>query len=283
LVKKGAFDDGAPIYINKHALEADIRISIGTLVPHMPAGFSGGAKMLLPGVAGEDTVHHMHVVGALDPNQAIGITDTLPRKLMEALARTAEPFAILNVILNADDKPVGIVGGHYIEAHRRGVEIAQKTYFVEVPELVDLVVSDARGHDSDMTQASKGLFSAALAVKEGGSIVLVTNCPDGVSPVHGKEMLDFGMLTNPGVEKALKAGEIKDPMSAIEVLHNNVVREKAKLYLCSSNITKEEAEQMNFEYVDDLKEFVESRKSQGQKMGRLRSSTFIVPFINKNL
>lgn len=279
LIKRGNFDDGAPIYINKHALEADIRIAIGTLVPHMPAGFSGGAKMLLPGVAGEDTVHHMHVVGALDPNQAIGVTDTLPRKLMEVLTKTAEPFAILNVILNADDKPVGIVGGHYIEAHRRGVEIAKETYFVEVPELADLVVSDTRDHDSDMTQANKGLFSAALAVKEGGEILLVTNCPDGVSPVHGKEMLEFGLLTNPEVEKALETGEIKDPMSAIEVLHNNVVREKAKLYLFSPNITREEAEQMNFEYVEDLQKFVENRKSKGKTIGRLRASTFVVPFV----
>ena len=279
LVKMGSFDDGVPILVNKHAIEADIRIAVGTLVPHMPAGFSGGAKMLLPGVAGEDTVHHMHVVGALDPEQAIGITDTLPRKLMEALAQTAEPFVILNVILNANDNPVGIVGGHYIEAHRRGVEIAKNIYFVEVPELVDLVVSDARDHDSDMTQANKGLFSAALAVKEGGEILLVTNCPDGVSPVHGKEMLDFGMLTNPEMEKALEAGEISDPMSAIEVLHNNVVREKAKLYLHSPNITKEEAGKMNFEYVEDLKGFIEKRKEKGLSIGRLKSSTFIVPYV----
>ena len=279
LIKRGNFDDGAPIYINKYALEADIRIAIGTLVPHMPAGFSGGSKMLLPGVAGEDTVHHMHVVGALDPKQAIGVIDTLPRKLMDALSRTAEPFAILNVILNANDNPVGIVGGHYIEALHRGVKIAKETYFVEVPELADLVVSDARDHDSDMTQANKGLFSAALAVKEGGEILLVTNCHDGVSPVHGKEMLDFGMLSNPEVEKALETGEIKDPMSAIEVLHNNVVREKAKLYLHSPNITKEEAEKMNFEYVEDLQKFVEGCKEQGLIIGRLRSSTFVVPFI----
>ena len=279
LVKMGSFDDGTPILVNKHAIEADIRIAVGTLVPHMPAGFSGGAKMLLPGVAGEDTVHHMHVVGALDPKQAIGVIDTLPRKLMETLAKIAEPFAILNVILNADDNPVGIVGGHYIEAHQRGVEIAKKTYFVEVPELADLVVSDTRDHDSDMTQANKGLFSAALAVKEGGEILLVTNCPDGVSPVHGKEMLDFGMLTNPEMEKALETGEIKDPMSAIEVLHNNVVREKAKLYLHSPNITKDEAEKMNFEYVEDLKGFIEKRKEQGLSIGRLKSSTFIVPYV----
>jgi nickel-dependent lactate racemase len=281
LVKMGSFDDGAPIYINKHAIEADIRIAIGTLVPHMPAGFSGGAKMLLPGVSGEDTVHHMHVVGALDPKQAIGITDTLPRKLMEALAQTAEPFAILNVILNAEDAPVGIVGGHYIEAHRRGVEIAQKIYFVEVPELVDLVISDTRNHDADMTQANKGLFSAALAVKNGGEILLVTNCPDGVSPVHGKEMLEFGLLTNPEMKEALENGDIKDPMSAIEVIHNNVVRERAKLYLHSPNITKEEAEKMNFEYVEDLQEFVESFLNNGKTIGRLRASTFVVPYLRK--
>jgi nickel-dependent lactate racemase len=280
LKQMGNFDDGAPILINKYVLEADVRIAIGTLVPHMPAGFSGGAKMLLPGVAGEDTVHHMHVVGALDPKQAIGVTDTLPRQLMEALAKTAEPFVILNVILNAKDAPVGIVGGHYIEAHRRGVEIAKNAYFVEVPELVDLVVSDTRDHDADMTQANKGLFSAALAVKNGGEILLVTNCPDGVSPVHGKEMLEFGTMTNPEMEKALENEEIKDPMSAIEVLHNNVVRERAKLYLCSPNITKEEAEKMNFEYVEDLTGFVESRKNSGKTIGRLRASSFVVPFLN---
>ena len=279
MINKGSFDDGTPIYINKHVLDADIRIAVGTLVPHMPAGFSGGAKMLLPGVAGEDTVHHMHVIGALDPKQAIGITDTLPRELMESFAaQTAEPFAILNVILNADNSPVGIVGGHYIEAHRRGVEIAEKTYFVEVPVPVDLVVSDTRGHDADMTQANKGLFSAALAVKHGGEILLVTDCPDGVSPVHGKEMLEFGMLTNQEVEEALESGEITDPMSAIEVLHNNVTRERAKLYLYSPNITEEEAERMNFTYVDDLAGFVEDRKNQGKTIGRLRDSTFIVPY-----
>ncbi|RIH64474.1 nickel-dependent lactate racemase [Mariniphaga sediminis] len=281
LVKMGKFDDGAPIYINKHVIEADMRIAIGTLVPHMPAGFSGGAKMLLPGVAGEDTVHHMHVVGALDPKQAIGVTDTLPRKLMEELAKTADPFTILNVILNAEDLPVGIVGGHYVEAHRRGVEIARKTYFVQIPERVDLVVSDTRNHDVDMTQANKGLFSAALAVKEGGEILLVANCRDGVSPVHGKEMLGFGLLTNTEMEKALDDGTVKDPMSAIEVIHNNVVRKKSKLYLHSPNITKEEAEKMNFEYVEDLQEFVESRLNTGKTVGRLRASTFVVPFLKK--
>jgi nickel-dependent lactate racemase len=280
LIINGNFDDGAPIFINKHAIEADIRIAIGTLVPHMPAGFSGGAKMLLPGVAGEDTVHHMHIIGALDSKQAIGVTDTLPRKLMEAFAaKTAEPFVIINVILNTDDVPVGIVGGHYIDAHRRGVEIAKSVYFVEVPELADLLVSDTRNHDADMTQANKGLFSANLAVKEGGEILLVSNCPDGVSPVHGKEMLDWGLLTNTDVEKALETGKIKDPMSAIEVLHNNVVRERAKLYLFSPNITKEEAEMMNFIYVDNLKEFINERRNKGLKIGRLRSSTYIVPYI----
>jgi len=279
LKQMGNFDDGAPIFINKHVLEADIRIAIGTLVPHMPAGFSGGAKMLLPGVAGEDTVHHMHVVGALDSKQAIGVTDTLPRKLMEELAKTAEPFVIVNTILNASDNPVGIVGGHYVEAHRRGVEIARRIYFVEIPQYVDLVVSDTREHDADMTQANKGLFSAALAVKEGGEILLVTNCPDGVSPVHGKEMLEFGRMTNEQVEEALDKGLIKDPMSAIEILHNNVVRKKAKLYLHSPNITKEEAEQMNFEYVEDLREFVNNRIKAGKTVGRIKNSTYVVPFL----
>ncbi len=279
LVRKGAFDDGAPIYINKHAIEADIRIAVGTLIPHMPAGFSGGAKMLLPGVAGEETVYHMHIIGALDPKQAIGVVDTLPRRLMESFAAlTAEPFAIVNTILNAEDRPVGIVGGHYVEAHRRGVEIAKKVYFMKVPEPADLIVSDTRPHDADMTQANKGLFPAALAVKKGGEILIVTDCPDGVSPVHGEEMMKFGRYTNQEIQKALESGEIKDPLAAIEVLHNNGAREKAKLYLHSPNITKEEAEKMNYGYVEDLEAFIRERKEKGLKVGRLRTSTFLVAY-----
>ncbi len=279
LVNKGNFDDGAPIFINKHAIEADIRIAVGTLIPHMPAGFSGGAKMLLPGVAGEQTVYHMHVIGALDPKQAIGVVDTLPRRLMDSFAaRTAEPFAIINTILNSEDMPVGIVGGHYVEAHRRGVEIAKKVYFVKVPELADLVISDTRPHDADMTQANKGLFPAALAVKKGGEILIVTECPGGVSPVHGEEMMKFGRFTNSEVEEALQTGEIKDPLAAIEILHNNGARQKAKLYLYSPNITKEEAEKMNYGYVEDLEAFVKERKEKGLKIGRLRTSTFLVAY-----
>ena len=281
LVKMGNFEDGVPIFVNKHAIEADIRIAIGSLVPHMPAGFSGGAKMLLPGVAGEETVYHMHVIGALDTNQAIGVVETLPRKLMEDLAaKTAEPFIIVNVVLNKDDKPVGIVGGNYIEAHRRGVEIAKQIYFVKAPEVADLIISDTRNHDADMTQANKGLFSAALVVKNGGEILLVADCPDGVSPVHGKEMLTYGNSTNEEVKTLLENGEMKDPLAAIEILHNNVVRKKAKLYLHSPNISKEEAQQMNFEYVENIQEFINERKNKGLKIGRLRSSTFLVPFLD---
>ncbi len=68
-------------------------------------------------------------------------------------------------------------------------------------------------------------------------------------------------------------------MSAIEVFHNNVVREKEKLFLHSPNITKDEAEKMNFDYVDDLQQFVESRKNMGKTIGRLRASTFVVPYL----
>ncbi len=281
LVQRGTFSDGAPILINKHALAADIRIAVGTIVPHMPAGFSGGAKMLLPGVAGKDTVHHMHVTGALDPHQAIGVTDTLPRRLMEELAATAEPFVIINTVLNARDEAAGIVGGHYFEAHRRGVEIAERIYFVDIPAAADVVISDTREHDADMTQANKGLFSAALAVKKGGEILLVSRCPDGVSPVHGREMLQFGRYTNDGMKQALENGEIEDPMSAIEVIHNNVVRQKARLYLYSPHITREEAHQMNFEYVPDPVAFTEERLRQGKTIGRLRASTFLVPRIKE--
>jgi len=120
---------------------------------------------------------------------------------MDIFAKTAEPFAIVNVILDSKSQPIGIVGGHYIKAHEQGIEIAKQAYSVTVPKKADLVVSDARDHDADMTQANKGLFSAVRATVKGGEILLVTECPDRISPVHGEEMTKFGRITNEEVKK----------------------------------------------------------------------------------
>lgn len=275
----GRFEDGAPILINRHVMEADVRIAIGTLVPHMPAGYSGGAKMLLPGVAGEATVHHMHLIGALDPNQAVGMTDTLPRRLMEAMAARVSPFSIINAILDADSRPVAFVGGRYDEAFRRGVGIARPVYTVAIPGPADLVVADTRGHDADMTQAHKGLFSAALAVKPGGEILLLSDCPEGVSPAHGEEMLAFGLYGNDDVAEAVRGGRMKDPLAAIEILHANIVRSRARTCLACSNITAAQAAQMNLTPVTDVAAFVRNRRAEGRTVGRLRNATYIIPEI----
>lgn len=119
LVDKGTTRRGTRILINKDALEADIRISVGSVLPHHPTGWSGGAKMFLPGVAGQETITSMHLLGANE--QQLGKILTPCREEMEDVAKATGLHFIVNVIHDKDGNILKSVAGHFIDAHREAV------------------------------------------------------------------------------------------------------------------------------------------------------------------
>lgn len=281
LVDYGTTERGTRILVNKDVIEADFRIAIGNIIPHHPTGWSAGAKAVLPGVAGEETVAQMHFLGSRYP--ALGRLDTPMRNEMEDFAARIGLDFILNVILNRQGNVVEAVAGHFIEAHRRGVEFSKGLYGLPIPELADLVLSSSSPVDFDFFQADKGITSAELATKRGGEIVLVSGCIEGISPAH-PELADYlGKMTNDQIWDMLDQGLAPDPLTAAEAIVFNDIKDKINITLATEGISPAHCRTMGFGHVhpDELHDYVAGRiaATAQLKIGILRYSAEVLPIL----
>ena len=183
-VQLGVTKTGAPALLNRHFVEADVRIVTGFIEPHFFAGFSGGPKGIMPGVAALETVmsnHGAHHIGSA--RAAFGITEGNPLwEEMRDIALRAGPSFLLNVALNERREITGVFAGDLLAAHRAGIEFVRASAMQRVAEPFDIVLTTNSGYPLDMNlyQAVKGMAAAARIVKDGGTIILAAECAEGV-------------------------------------------------------------------------------------------------------
>lgn len=172
---------------NKWAVDADLRIMIGFIKSHDIAGYSGGSKSILPGVADFNTILENHSYKKLsDPYCGIGILEGNPcRQEMDEMARALEPNFILNVVLDKENRIMEAVAGDVISAHRKGVEMYNEIALVEVDSRADIVMACCP-HPTD-TNLYQSLYGCAVTVKverpilkHKGIIILVSHCSEGL-------------------------------------------------------------------------------------------------------
>ncbi len=172
---------GTPLNISNPVVEANIRICTGNIEYHYFAGYSGGAKAIMPGAADYETIKSNHGF-QLDKNAQTGKLEGNPvREDIEEVAEKLRISFILNVVLNENKQILQAFAGHHLKAHRVGCEYLDRLYRVDVPELADIVVVSAGGYPKDINlyQAQKALDNASHAVKPGGIIILVAKCDEG--------------------------------------------------------------------------------------------------------
>lgn len=181
LVEIGVTSFGNIVEINREVWEADRIILTGEIIYHLIAGYSGGRKSLVPGVAGFRTTTFNHRM-IFDPNCRSGKLEGNPahEDLLEA-CRMVDPDFLVNVVLSPEGKLVRVVAGHYERAHREGCRTVDEMLRVDVDEPYDLIVASAGGFplDIDLRQAHKGLENACQALKPGGAILFYAQCPNG--------------------------------------------------------------------------------------------------------
>ena len=234
LVDFGTTQRGTRILVNKDVIQADFRIAVGNIVPHHPTGWSAGAKAVLPGVGGEETVAQMHFLGSRYP--ALGRVDTPMRQEMEDFAEKINLNFILNVVLNRHGELLAAVSGHFIKAHRVGVEHSMAVYGLPIPELADMVISSTSPVDFDLFQGDKGITSAEPATKPGGEIVLVSGCVEGICPAH-PELADYlGKNTTEQLWDMLDRNQIDDPLTGAEAIVLNDIKAKMNITLVTDGI-----------------------------------------------
>jgi nickel-dependent lactate racemase len=184
MVQFGHTRSGAPALINRLAAEADVRILTGFIEPHFFAGFSGGPKALMPGVAGLKTIlsnHGAENIGS--PRATFGVNEGNPiwDEMFDIAARVGRSF-LLNVSLNEEKRITGWFAGDLGQAHRRGRDFVRNSAMQRVDAPFDVVVTTNSGYPLDMNlyQGVKGMSTAAVIAKPGATIILAAECREGL-------------------------------------------------------------------------------------------------------
>jgi lactate racemase len=181
LVEIGTTSFGNRVAINREVWEADRIILTGEVIYHLIAGYSGGRKSLVPGVAGFRTTTFNHRM-IFDPNCRSGKLEGNPahEDLLEA-CRMVNPDFLVNVVLRPEGKLIRVVAGHYELAHGEACRTVDDMLRVELAEPYDVMVASAGGFplDIDLRQAHKGLENACQALRPGGSILFYAECGNG--------------------------------------------------------------------------------------------------------
>ncbi|WP_253258092.1 nickel-dependent lactate racemase [Pseudonocardia sp. N23] len=188
LVWRGRHGADVPVWLARDWVEADVRITTGFVEPHFFAGFSGGPKLVAPGLAALETVLTLHDARRIgDPKAIWGICEGNPvhDDVRAIAAATGVDFAC-DVILDRDQRVVAAFGGEVLAMHAVAREEARRVAMVPVDGLFDVVVTTNAGHplDQNLYQAVKGMSAAATVVRPGGRIVCAAECRDGF-PDHG--------------------------------------------------------------------------------------------------
>lgn len=175
---------GVPIWIDSRYVNADLKITTGLIEPHLMAGYSGGRKLICPGIAALETVKVWHSPQFLEhPRAHEGILDGNPvHEENTWIAQKAGCDFILNVVIDAKRQPLHFVAGDMIAAFESGVAYVRSIVRDTVPEPVDVVVTTAAGYPLDATfyQCIKGMTGALPIVKEGGTIILAGRISEGI-------------------------------------------------------------------------------------------------------
>jgi len=185
LVQLGRTSFGHEIWINRAFMEARVKVLTGFIEPHFFAGFSGGPKAVMPGVAGIETIRGNHAADMIaHPCATWGETETNPvyQEMAEVADRVAPEF-LVNVTLNRKREITGVFAGRWREAHRSGCAFVRQSAMCPVEAPYDIVVTTNAGFplDASLYQAVKGLSAAARIVRPGGTIVIAAACAEGIA------------------------------------------------------------------------------------------------------
>lgn len=182
LMDMGYSRTGARIFVSRCVMDSDIRIGIGNIVPHPAMGWSGGGKILYPGVTDEATVAQFHIQQGLAQENLFGMDDCFIRLEVEQWVDTIGLHFIVNTVLTPDKRLYRAVAGHYVKAQRAGVAFAREVCGAKLKKRCEVVVVSSYPADLDYWQATKGYLCGARGAAEKGTIILATPCPEGVGP-----------------------------------------------------------------------------------------------------
>jgi nickel-dependent lactate racemase len=242
-VSAGTTAGGNEVRLHKEYLRCNVRILTGFIEPHFFAGFSGGGKACMPGMAGFETIMRNHDARNIDdPRATWGVTHGNPvwEGIREAALIVPSTF-LLNVALNREKQITAVFAGDLDRAHERGCTFVKQHAMAAVDKRYDIVIASSSGYPFDLNlyQSVKGMSAAAQIVKEGGTIIVAADCEDGI-PEHGwyKRLL-FEADSPASLLEMIRAGDCRCQDAWQVQIHAAICRQN-DVYLFSRHLTDQE-------------------------------------------
>jgi lactate racemase len=281
----GVTPAGAPAYIDRRYVNADMKIATGLIEPHMWAGYSGGRKVICPGIAALETIKTFHSPGFVGHCKAdSGILEGNPvHETSTCIAQMAGCDFIVNVCLDGQRRITWIGAGDMIEAWRHGVRFVEGVVKVPVGKPFDVVITSAAGYPLDTTwyQAIKGLTGALPIVKQGGTIILAASLTEGIgSPEFQRLIAD-----NPDLDvfKERLLGKDYFVMDQWQLQEFALVVERCKVKVVSDGLAPEVLRRCHVEPVTTVERAVVDSLDKCDPMGSVAvipQGPYVVPYVS---
>lgn len=265
LKQAGFVGPEVPVWLNKHWLESNFRITIGFVEPHFFAGFSGGPKMVAPGLAGLETILYLHSAPLIaHPDSTWGVVDSnlIHSAIRQIAQQTGVSFA-LDVTLNRKRQITGVFAGELFAEHRQAVTAARKAAMRAVDGPFDIVVTTNSGYplDQNLYQTVKGISAAARIVRPGGTIICASECSDGI-PDHGEYGRLLASTSGPGeiLKMVHEPGFLRQDQWQAQIQAQ--IQQQAEVYVFSDRLTSEQIRNAHLLPVGDLDRLIGDKIEQ---------------------
>ncbi len=281
------------IRINPIVAQADLKIGIGSNLPHPFAGFGGGPKIAVPGICGYDTIREHHTSTLIEPGSYLGrVTGNPFYEFIRKASELLELNYAIDCVLDADGRAVAVFSGHPLEAHETGILRCREIYGLKVDQQADVTIASAYPHEEG-PQIMKPILPAVMATREGGTLILAASCEGGLAQPF-LQMFDLVQSQNPGNPmktvldhmRGRKAFVPNSPMDfncAIQV--TIACLREINVILVSENVTEAEASRIGFKHARDLETAMNmARGIHGEaKVGVFAAGGIVLPLVQKEV
>ena len=281
----GQTRSGIPIYCNRHYLDADLKVLTGFIEPHLWAGYSGGRKLILPGITGLETMKHMHSYEMIDhPGTVYGNLENNPfhEAGLEVAAMAGIDF-IVNITLNEKRQITGVFAGHYNQAHLEGVKFCETSSVVETDEPFDLAVTCGGGQPLDKTlyQTVKGMSGANPIVRPGGTILVASQCELGAGSPEFTKLIEQAGSVDAFLAQLQQPGFFEVDQWIAQEMYQ--IRKTKHIAVCCEGLTADHLRRYLLEPVGGMEAYLERfvRKHRSARIAVIPEGPYVITRLKK--
>ncbi len=279
----GATRDGTRVTVNKLVTEFDFVLGVGAILPHRVKGLSGGAKIMIPGIAGKEIMERNQWEASMHMSETVmGIPENSMRLRMEEAARLAGLSYIVNVVYDIRHKVVGCFIGDFVEAHREGCKRSRKVYAAHLPSRADIVLIDSHSADRDFWQSAKGPYAGTMAVKDNGSLILVSPNPEGIAKNH-ENLLEIGYRPHAEIVRLVQQGKVDDLVGVAILADVCQIVDKTDCIMVSPGVRAQDATKIGFRYANTAQEALKmalDKQGKDATVAVIRYGGHVLPIVD---